>query len=173
MQDRLDERCRVTPFHLGIGTTIDGIPKQCIEEAVQIFGSNLMNAKIKKCTFQFQFSPSQNSCTENFSLTKCLIQCNAMNGMPHITSKVLWMSKKDNRSTSLQSSVARVDIRNGSNEWRMRDRFGAIALLGLNLRRKSARSEPTKHMRSLCGLNIFYKKEEKDTSKCQKNWFLY
>ena len=79
------------------------------------------------------------------------------------------MSKKDYRSTSLQSSVARVDIRNGSNEWRMRDRFGAIALLGLNLRRKSARSEPTKHMRSLCGLNIFYKKEEKDTSKCKKN----
>ena len=47
--------------------------------------------------------------------------------------KVLWMSKKDYRSTSFQSSVARVDIRNGSNEWRMRDRFGAIALLGLNL----------------------------------------
>ena len=93
--------------------------------------------------------------------------------MPHITSKVLWMCKKDNRSTSLQSSVARVDIRNGSNEWRMRDRFGAIALLGLNLRRKSARSEPTKHMRSLCGLNIFYKKEEKDTSKCQKKLGFY
>ena len=53
MQDRLDERCRVTPFHLGIGTTIDGIAKQCIEEAVQIFGSNLMSAKIKKCMAQF------------------------------------------------------------------------------------------------------------------------
>ena len=55
MQDRVDERCRVTPFHLGIGTTIDGIPKQCIEEAVQIFGSNLMSAKIKRCMVQFSF----------------------------------------------------------------------------------------------------------------------
>ena len=69
--------------------------------------------------------------------------------MPHITPKVVWMSKKDNRSTSFQSSVARVDIRNGSNEWRMRDRFGAIALLGLNLWRKSARFEPTKHKRGI------------------------
>ena len=53
MQDRAVERCRVTPFHLGIRTTINGIPKQCIEEAVEIFGSNIMSAKIKTCMAQF------------------------------------------------------------------------------------------------------------------------
>ena len=108
------------------------------------------------------------------------VQCNECDAVHYIQnqSKVLWMSKKRLSKYFLAEQCGQGGyIRNGSNEWRMRDRFGAIALLGLNLWRKSVKFKPTKHKRSVYSVwskSFCHKKEEKDTSKCQKKtWFLH